>query len=278
MRGISHLCAARSRNGLSDWAIDAEPTLLPDPVNHPEEIWGIEDPRITFLPERDEYVVTFTCYSLGGPGVAIAMTADFRSFRRMGMVLHPDDKDAALFPCTFGDRWAMVHRPTAPDRPAHIWLSFSPDLRHWGDFQVLIEARHGGWWDARKIGLSTPPLMTDRGWLVLYHGVRTTAAGSLYRLGMALLDLADPRKVLLRGDEWVFGPTETYERVGDVPDVVFPCGATVGDDGDTLRLYYGAADTSICVATASVRQCLDWLEDHGHPGGAAFMRPESPPA
>lgn len=268
-RGISHLCAARSQDGVTDWRIDPQPTLMPDPTNHPEEIWGIEDPRITWLPGRGEYAVTYTCYSRGGPGVSLALTPDFRTFHRLGMVLPPDDKNAALFPRRFGGRWAMIHRPSSPDRPSHIWLGFSPDLKHWGDFTLLMKARPGGWWDAGKIGLSTPPIETDAGWLILYHGVRTTAAGSLYRVGAALLDLDEPTKVLLRGDEWVFGPAEPYERVGDVPDVVFPCGCTLGDDGDALHLYYGAADTAIGLATASLSELLDWLKEHGRPGSKA---------
>jgi len=262
MRGMSHLCAARSADGLTDWRVDPAPTMPADPENHPEEVWGIEDPRITRLAERDDYAVAYTAYSRGGPGVSLAFTDDFRTFRRMGMVFPPDDKDAALFPRRFGGRWAMIHRPVSPDRAAHVWLSFSPDLKHWGDHGILMEARRGAWWDAGKIGLSTPPIETERGWLIFYHGVRATAAGSLYRLGLALLDLEDPRRVLVRSDEWVLGASEPYERVGDVPDVVFPCGAVTGEDGDTLRLYYGAADTSICVATASLRQLLAWLEGH----------------
>ncbi|NLW49226.1 MAG: glycosidase [Candidatus Brocadiaceae bacterium] len=263
MRGLSHLCAARSADGLTDWRIDPAPTMSPDPRGHPEEVWGLEDPRITFLSERGEYAVAYTAYSRGGPGVSLAFTHDFHTFRRSGMVFPPDDKDAALFPCRFGGRWAMVHRPTSPDREAHVWLSFSPDLKHWGDHTILMEARRGAWWDAGKIGLSTPPIETERGWLILYHGVRVTAAGSLYRLGLALLDRDDPLRVLLRGEEWVFGAEEPYERVGDVPDVVFPCGAVVGEDGDGLHLYYGAADTSLCVATSRVTMLLDWLETHG---------------
>ncbi len=266
MRGISHLCAARSPDGLGEWRIDERATLMPDPVEHPEEIWGIEDPRVTYVPELGQYGVAYTCYSMGGPGVSIALTEDFHTFRRVGMVLHPDDKDAGLFPRRFDGRWALLHRPTAPHRPAHIWLSFSPDMKHWGDFRILLEARRGGWWDAGKIGLSTPPIETEAGWLILYHGVRITAAGSIYRLGMALLDLEDPRRLLRRGDEWLFGPMEAYERTGDVPDVVFPCGSALGDDGETLRLYYGAADTAICVATARLTELLDWLDEHGKLG------------
>jgi predicted GH43/DUF377 family glycosyl hydrolase len=150
---------------------------------------------------------------------------------------------------------------------AHIWISFSPDLSHWGSHQILMEARRGAWWDAHRIGLAPQPIETDEGWLILYHGVRTTAAGCLYRLGAALLDLEDPIRVLLRSDEWVFGPEEEYERLGDVGDVVFPCGATVSDDGDTVNLYYGGADTVLCLARGSLRELLAWLKESGRPGG-----------
>jgi predicted GH43/DUF377 family glycosyl hydrolase len=183
------------------------------------------------------------------------------------MVMSPDDKDAALFPRRFDGRWVLIHRPVAMGRSAHIWISFSPDLKHWGDSHILLEARQGAWWDARKIGLCTPPLETPAGWLIFYHGVRETAHGSLYRLGAALIDLKDPRRVLLRGDQWLFGPEQSYERVGDVADVVFPCGLTLADDADTIRLYYGAADTSICLATASLKDVLDWLRNCGNPAG-----------
>jgi predicted GH43/DUF377 family glycosyl hydrolase len=263
MRGLSHLCAARSDDGVSNWRIDPAPTLPADPVHHPEEEWGIEDPRLTWLPERGEFAVAYTCYGPGGPGVSLAFTKDFQEFRRIGMVMHPDDKDAALFPRRFGDRWAMIHRPAAPDQPAHIWLSFSPDLKHWGEYQIIIRARQGGWWDASKIGLCTPPIETERGWLLLYHGVKLTAAGAIYRLGAALLDLHDPTRVLRRGDEWIFGPDRPYERTGDVADVVFPCGAVFCDAGRTLRIYYGAADTSIGMASASLTELLDWLDEKG---------------
>ena len=146
---------------------------------------------------------------------------------------------------------------------AHIWVSCSPDLHHWGNHRIMLEARRGGWWDANKIGLSTPLIETERGWLMIYHGVRVTPSGSLYRLGLALFDLENPDRCIRRGDRWVFGPLEPYERAGDVGNVVFPCGCTIGEDGDSLNLYYGAADTSICLAQASIQELLVWLERCG---------------
>jgi len=265
-RGISHLCAARSKDGVGDWIIDPQPTLVPDPINHPDEIWGIEDARVVHLPTLGRYGITYTAFSQGGPGVALAMTKDFESFERFGMILPPEDKDAALFPRQFDDHWAMIHRPVGSSGNHHIWISFSPDLKHWGRFQVLIPAREGAWWDARKVGLSPPPIETEEGWLIIYHGVRTTASGSLYRLGLALLDLDDPTRVIYRGDEWIFGPIEIYERLGDVGEVVFPCGAVVMDDGETLNIYYGGADTCICLATARISELLEWLKHHHYEG------------
>jgi len=114
-----------------------------------------------------------------------------------------------------------------------------------GAHKLMLEARRGAWWDANKIGLCTPPIETERGWLVVYHGVKTTAAGSLYRLGVALFDLEAPETCLRRGDKWVMGPVTEHERVGDVGNVVFPCGLL--PDGDSLRLSYGGADHCIAL-------------------------------
>lgn len=258
-RGFSHLTVARSRNGVDGWVIDPKPTLEPDPEGHPEEIWGIEDPRLVYLEERGEWAVTYTAYSIGGPLVSLATTKDFKTFHRWGPVMPPEDKDAALFPKRFGERWVMLHRPVPVSQlGAHIWISYSPDLKHWGDHRILIESRRGGWWDSYKIGLGPPPLETSEGWLILYHGVRQTAAGCIYRLGLALLDLENPSRVLRRSDEWVFGPEEPYERAGDVADVVFPCGWVLDREGK-IRLYYGAADTCMALAIGELNQILDYL-------------------
>ncbi|MCK4624510.1 MAG: glycosidase [Phycisphaerae bacterium] len=261
-RGISHLSVARSDDGVSNWEIDPEETFPADPDNHPEELWGVEDPRITFVPTTGEYLIAYTAYSEAGPLVALARTRDFRKFERLGTIMPPEDKDAALFPVKFDGRWAMIHRPfgaASEHIPAHMWMSFSPDLKHWGDTRILMRARRGGWWDANKIGLSPPPMETPNGWLILYHGVRKTAAGGIYRLGAALLDRDDPTKVIRRSNEWVFSPQETYERVGDVGEVVFSCGWV--RNNKTIRLYYGAADTTIAMAEASLSELLDYLTD-----------------
>ena len=259
--GRSSLVVATSHNGVDMWRIDWDRRMAPD-VDSFTERWGVEDPRITQV--GDDYYIVYTGYGVGGPMVCLAITSDFHTFERLGVLQAPEDKDAALFPRTFDGLWALIHRPApASQGPgAHMWLSRSPDLRHWGDAKLLLPARKGGWWDANKIGLGPPPLETDEGWLICYHGVRVTASGSIYRLGLALLDLDDPGKLLMRGTEWIFGPDAPYERAGDVPGVVFPCGWILEDDADTLQMYYGAADSTVCVATASLSELLDHLHSH----------------
>ena len=263
--GLSHLCAARSENGFNGWRIDPQPTLMSSPKEYPDEIWGIEDPRITFVPELDQYAVAYTSFARGGPGVSLALTKDFRSFERFGVIMPPEDKDAALLPRRINGYWAMIHRPMTTSG-AHMWISYSPDLRHWGSHKIMLQARRGGWWDANKIGLCSPPIETSKGWLIIYHGVRVTASGSIYRLGLALFDLDQPEICLQRGDSWIFGPEAPYERVGDVHDVVFPCGQTIAADGDTINIYYGAADSSVALATGSIRCLLAWLDANSSAG------------
>jgi predicted GH43/DUF377 family glycosyl hydrolase len=258
-RGLSHLCAARSANGIDGWKIDPKPTMLPDPDNYPEELWGIEDPRITFVPELKKYAVVYTAYTRDGPGVALALTEDFYNFERYGVIMPPEDKDAALFPQRIDGNWAMIHRPMSPAR-AHMWISYSPDLKNWGKHVLMMVARKGAWWDANKIGLSPPPIETKEGWLLIYHGVKQSCSGCIYRLGLALFDLKNPEICLKRGSEWIFAPEESYEQHGDVGNVVFPCGYTIAPDGDALNIYYGAADTCIALATSSIKEMLNWLE------------------
>jgi len=256
LRGISHLLAARSSDGVTGWRFDRAPLIAPEPDTRPEEIWGCEDPRLTWLPELDTWAIAYTAYSRRGPLVSLALSHDFTEVRKLGPVMPPEDKDAALFPRRIDGRWAMIHRPSPLRGFAHMWVSYSPDLRHWGDHELLLEARDGAWWDAGKIGLGPPPLETADGWLICYHGVHGTSSGPIYRVGLALLDLDDPRKVLRRTDEWVLGPTAPYERSGDVNKVVFPTGWVLDQATQLLSLYYGAGDSAIALVTANLEDVL----------------------
>jgi predicted GH43/DUF377 family glycosyl hydrolase len=185
MKGFSHLCKATSPNGFTDWEIDNTPTFSSRTEDFPEEKYGVEDPRIVRLENENLYAMVYTSFSESGPLVSLATTADFKTFRRYGVIMPPDDKDASLFPRRFKGRWALLHRPTPSNflLGAHIWISYSPDLSHWGDNSILLPARKGSWWDAYKVGLGPQPIETPEGWLIIYHGVKTTAAGALYRLG-----------------------------------------------------------------------------------------------
>jgi len=261
MTGISHLTVARSANGVDGWAVADEPLLAPvDGVE--SEQWGFEDPRAVWLDELGRWVITCTAYGPAGPAVYLATTGDFSSVERHGIVNHPEDKNAALLPDRVGGKWILFHRPMTAfgSSRGEILLSRSIDLQSWSAPEQVLQPRHGAWWDSLRIGIGPPPLKTERGWLVIYHGVKETVAGSIYRVGLALTDLDEPTRVLGRASDWVFGPLAPYEREGDVPNVVFPCGLVHDQEFGQVRLYYGAADTSICLATASVDDLLDAIE------------------
>lgn len=256
LRGFSHVTVARSNDGKTGWQVEPEPALMPA-TRHKEECWGVEDPRIVWLEEREQFAVCYVSFSGGGPLVSLALTRDFRDFHRLGALLPPEDKDASLFPRTIHGRFMLIHRPVIRGE-AHIWICSSPDLNYWGDHHVLLPIRPG-WWDTQRVGLGPPPIETSEGWLIIYHGVRVTASGSLYRVGLALLDLDDPSNIICRSEDWVLAPKETYERTGDVPGIVFPTGAVVDPDTQELCLYYGAADTSVGLATADLGEILRYL-------------------
>ncbi|MBI2842022.1 MAG: glycosidase [Armatimonadetes bacterium] len=259
LEGKSHLTVARSKNGETGWEIETEPLISPMHDAGPYEEYGCEDPRITYLADLGKWVIAYTAYSRFGAGIAIATTDDFNCVERFGLVLAPNNKDAAVFPRKIKDNYWMLHRPAAGSIE-HIWLTVSDDLVHWGRPWCVIMERDGPMWDAYKVGANTIPIETSEGWLILYHGVKLFPAGPTYRVGAALLDLDDPRRLIARLPYWVLGPHESYEVSGAVPNVVFPCGHT--QIGDQISVYYGAADSSVCLATASVSEILDALLKH----------------
>jgi predicted GH43/DUF377 family glycosyl hydrolase len=254
-RGISHLTVSRSADGVSGWSVDPEPLLVPAP-DAPSEQWGFEDPRVAWIDELDRFVITCTAYGPAGPAVFLATTEDFRSVERYGIIRQPQDKNAALLPHRIDGRWVLLHRPTT-EFTGGIVLSRSTDLISWSTPEPVLKPRVGAWWDSLRIGLGPPPLRTDHGWLLIYHGVKETVSGEIYRAGLALLDLTEPTRVLRRLPAWILAPTAPYERTGDVPNVVFPCGLVLEPESQELRLYYGAADTSICLAVAKLDTVLE---------------------
>ena len=252
-QGYSFLSLGRSDDGLH-FQMDRQPCLLPA-QDGPFKIWeehGIEDPRLTMID--GQYYILYTAVSRYGYRIALAQTDDFKTFRRIALVSDPGNKDGVLFPEKINGLYARLDRPIGNDIGS-IWISYSPDLVNWGKSELLFSPRPR-YWDSFRIGASVPPIRTDRGWLEIYHGVKMTSAGPIYRTGTAMLDLDNPAKVIGRCLTPVLSPREEYERIGDVGNVVFAGGAIVEPDGE-VKLYYGAADTSICVATAHIDELIE---------------------
>lgn len=241
----SHIRLARSSDGRHF-------TVEPDPFLYPVsevEAYGIEDARATFLDGR--YWLNYTVVSRDSWATALAVTDDFRTIERKGLIFHPENKDVAIFPERIGGMYAALHRPNNSGfGKASIWYARSPDLLHWGQHECIVRPRDNGW-EASKIGGGAPPIKTREGWLVIYHG---KGERSLYSLFTLLLDLEDPRRVLRRGREPILIPDQPYETQGFFPNVVFSNGV-VEKDG-RIYIYYGAADESACVAITDIETLL----------------------
>ena len=261
--GVSQVRTARSANGVDGWRIADRPLLEPDLPEWPFEEWGCEDARVTKVGEK-EWAIAYTAYSRYGPAVALALTSDFETVERQGVVLAPTNKDACVLPGMFDGRRILLHRPVTGGQE-HIWHACSRgDWTHWGRPGVLLPERGGPWWDGLKVGVGAPPLLTDQGWLLIYHGVKDMGQRPLYRLGLALLDRENPRRVVARSTSWAFSPEASYEQGGLIPNVVYTCGALAR--GDETWVYYGAGDTVIGLATAKTSALIDFCLDNDYLG------------
>ncbi len=253
LQGYSFFALARSHDGVR-FLVDERPCMLPASEG-PFQVWeqnGIEDPRVTWIDEQ--YYIMYTAVGGYGHRIALARTQDFETFERVALVSSPGNKDGVLFSERVGGLYARLDRPLGYDIGS-IWISYSPDLINWGRSELVMTPR-ARYWDSFRIGASAPPIRTDRGWLELYHGVKMTSSGPVYRLGTVMLDLENPAHVVGRCLEPVLSPREEYERIGDVGNVVFGCGAIVEPNGET-KVYYGAADTSICVAIGDLDELIE---------------------
>ncbi|HEY3267162.1 MAG TPA: glycosidase [Armatimonadota bacterium] len=261
-RGYSHLTVATSKDGVTGWNIRETPLMTPGHPEYPYEAFGVEDARITYVQETGDYLIAYTAYSFLGAGVALAKTRDWETVERLGLIFPPNNKDACVFPRKIDGNWVMLHRPVSGDAE-HMWVAYSPDLQHWGGHKYVLLEASGPRWDAARIGAGTVPIETEEGWLILFHGVKYLAGSPIYRVGAALLERDRPDHVLARLPYWIMSPTESYETWGDAPNVVFPAGAVA--HGDKLMIYYGAADSRMCLATASISGLLDALKRDGMP-------------
>ena len=264
--GRSSIHTARSKDGVGNWDISPKPILEHGNPRWPYEKWGCEDARVTYLPEQRCWYITYTAYSSAGAAIGLARTRDLVRAERIGLIFSPNNKDAALFSRRFDGRWAILHRPDAGGGIENIWLAYSPDLTHWGDPRCVLREGAGPAWDAVRVGTGPPPLLTDRGWLLLYHGVKMYAGQLAYRVGAALLDREKPHKLIARSPHNILKAVEIYEMAGLVPNVVFPTGMLLR--GDELWIYYGAADTCVCMATVKLKDVLNALESEIAPPNA----------
>ena len=249
LTSISHLRVARSTDGIH-FEVEPAPALS---AATPYESFGVEDPRITHL--GGTYWINYTAVSPYGIATGLASTKDFRTFERHGIIFPPNNRDVTIFPEMIADRFRALHRPMpAGLGEVAIWAASSTDMISWGEHQMVAMARPG-MWDDSKIGGGAVPFRVRTngvdGWLAVYHGVTTSS--SAYSLGALLLDAADPSRVLARSRDPILAPEAEYERQGFYGGVVFTCGLLA--EGDSVRVYYGAADGVTAVADLS----LEWI-------------------
>ena len=258
----SHLRTGRSIIGLArspdgfHFTADPQPFLIPD-----GEEFSVEDPRVTAID--GEYLITYSVYSRDGVQIALARTSDFTSVERVGLITEADYRNVVIFPEKFDGLYARLDRPHSEISPWSIWISYSPDLRFWGNSQLIMRPVQYHW-DEMKIGPGAPPIKTDQGWLSIYHGVFPTMDGSIYRLGVALHDLRNPAKMIGVADSWILQPEDPWEITGYVHNVVFTCGAVAEPDG-TVKIYWGGADTVMCAGEANISDLVALCLDHSRP-------------
>ncbi len=210
---------------------------------------GVLDGRVTFLDGL--YYILYNTFGDYGYRLALARTEDFRSVERIGIISEPDTKAGVLFPKKIKGRYARLERPS----DGSIWITYSSDLLHWGGSELVISPRTG-FWDESRIGAGATPMEIDQGWLVLYYGVKDTPAGPIYRIGAVILNRQEPTKIVGRTNIPILSPRENYERIGDVPNLVFPTGALTDNDGN-LKIFYGAANSCICVGTTKIEKIVE---------------------
>ncbi len=257
---VMNVHAGRSADGI-EWDIDHEPIAFapadPRVPEIQERFLYAYDPRVTRLEDR--WYVTW-CSGYHGPTIGVAYTDDFETFHQLDNAFLPFNRNGVLFPRRIGGSYAMLSRPSDGGHTpfGDVYYSESPDLVHWGRHRhVMAPVAHS--WQSTKIGAGPTPIETDAGWLVLYHGVLTSCNGFVYSMGAALLDLDEPWKVLARGRDYLLSPLVLYEQVGDVPNVVFPCAALVDPELDRVSVYYGGADTVVCLAHGHVSEIVEFV-------------------
>lgn len=255
------LHSGRSVDGFN-WQLDDERIcFIPDNPQIAEinEFEYAYDPRVHWLEDR--YYVTW-CNGYHGPTIGVGYTFDFETFYQLENAYLPFNRNGVLFPRKINGKYAMLSRPSDNGHTpfGDIYYSESPDMTHWGRHRFVMGATAG--WQATKIGAGPLPIETNEGWLLIYHGVLTSCNGFVYSFGAALLDLEQPWKVLYRGEPYLLAPQEPYERTGDVPNVAFPCAALVDPETGRLAVYYGGADTVVCLAFGYMDEVVNFVKSN----------------
>lgn len=249
LTSISHLRLARSRDGV-DFTVADHAWLEGEP---PYEAFGVEDARITEIEGR--YYVNYTAVSPFGIATALVSTADFRSITRHGLIFAPSNRDVAIFPEKVNGQYLAYHRPMPGGfARLNIWIADSPDLLHWGNLRYVLESKPGDW-EGGRVGGGAPPVKTEYGWLSIYHAADER---DRYCLGAFLTALDAPERIIACSRRPIFEPEAPYETHGFYGNVVFACGAVA--QGDTLRVYYGAADERIALAEVSIKALVEKLD------------------
>ena len=249
LTSMSYFQIATSKDGIH-FKIEEGRTILP---RDELEEYGIEDPRIVRV--NGKYYILYSAISECGICVKSLVTEDFIHYKELGAILHPDNKDAVLFPEQIGGKYYMLHRPSTSEfGNPEIWLAESEDLIHWGKHRRVAGIR-AGMWDGLRVGSSGVPIRTERGWLVVYHGADVLNG---YSLGALLLDAEEPWKVLGRSEEPFMRPELECERKGFFNNVVFACGGIVR--ADKLIIYYGAADKYVCGGEIKIQSVMEYLQ------------------
>lgn len=219
------------------------------------------DPRVV---EIDGVYYIIFCADIQGPSIYIAKTTDFKRFEMIPTGFLPFNRNGALFPEKIDGKYLMLSRPhPCGTSYGNIWISESDDLIHWGNHKLVMKNFHLGdnFWEKVKIGAGPIPIKTEKGWLLIYHGVQSTCNGLTYSIGVALLDLHDPSKVLKRADRYLLCADQPYECMGFTPNVCFPCSALCDTKG-RITIYYGIADTNMAVAFTTVDKLLEFVEKY----------------
>jgi beta-1,4-mannooligosaccharide/beta-1,4-mannosyl-N-acetylglucosamine phosphorylase len=217
------------------------------------------DPRVCWLEDR--YYVTW-CNGYHGPTIGVGYTYDFEAFYQLENAFLPYNRNGVLFPRKINSKYAMLSRPSDTGHTpfGDIFYSESPDMCHWGHHRHVMSPTREWTWQSTKIGAGPTPIETTEGWLLIYHGVLTSCNGYVYSMGAALLHLDEPWKVLHRSSVYLLSPQETYECMGDTPNVVFPCAALVDAPSGRITLYYGAADTVTCLAYTQADTLIEYVK------------------